>query len=134
MENRANDKVLEFLLKRHETIQFNYNPPFGKGPEDCTRIALHIARLLLEQGKVSRIVRFSKDDGELIRPAIFKRKLGWGYHDACLYNGNIYDPVLEEPTPLEDYCTQVFGERMPLKVIVDEANIEARVMHSIRLE
>jgi len=125
------DAVQEYMAKKHEHLQYNYNPEFNKARDNCEDIATHLAKLLIKQKKVPRIIRFRKPGKETIRPAIFNRQMEWGYHEVCFYNGEVYDPILEQPTDLEDYCERVFGEQVPFRTITDEFRIGVRVLHSI---
>jgi hypothetical protein len=119
------EKYLEFMRKKHEHLQDNYNPELGKTPDDCTDIALHLARLLINAGKLPKIIRFSRG-GKILHPVIFDRKSELVYHDVCLSEGIVYDPVLKQPTDLEDYQQRFFGERLPFRTLISEKEIERK--------
>ena len=109
--------VLEYIAKKNKHLQFCYRPEFGKEHDDCTIIAIKIREMLKKHGITAKIIRFSKDGDELMRPVVFDRKIGLGYHDAVVANGLVYDPILPKPIVLSEYIDRVFGENIPFREI-----------------
>jgi len=52
--------------------------------------------------------------GKGIKPKIYEGRVWWACHFVCCADGIIYDPMLGEPKPLEEY-TQAFYEEVSIR-------------------
>ena len=98
---------------------------------NCLTIARDIARLLLESGSRPFIVSLSKVEsrgGDRFHYPLMPKKYGgrvtWTKHYVCCCGELAYDPMLEQPVLLDQYCQLVFGQDFPLEKFVAEEAME----------
>ncbi|HMG36430.1 MAG TPA: hypothetical protein VKM94_21015 [Blastocatellia bacterium] len=91
---------------------------------NCLRIALEVAGLLRSEGKapvVYTLSRVEKRGEDLfygpLSPLRYRGKVTWTRHYVCCCDGQAFDPMLPEPTPVEGYTRAAFGIDIPLEVI-----------------
>jgi hypothetical protein len=123
-------KLLEYLTERCQLLADGYQA-------NCLAIARDIARLLIESESRPFIVCLSKVEArgrDIFHYPLIPKKYGgrvtWTKHYVCCSAGMAYDPILEEPVPLEQYCAIVFGEDFPMERFISEERIEEYLMHS----
>lgn len=92
---------------------------------DCLAIARDIARLLLEEQRQPFIALLVRKEvrGELkfygpLSPKKYLGRVTWTKHYVCCCDGQVYDPMLGEPAPLEEYSQKVFGLEIPLQTFI----------------
>ena len=114
------EPILDYLRKEYENLKKEVNPT-----EQCIGIAAAVASILTQSGKPPDIMyieeRIEGRDGlqhrRQFRPTLFKEIL-WEGHECCRYAGEIYDPLIGEPVPEEEYCNRAFGEEIPMNVLI----------------
>jgi hypothetical protein len=94
---------------------------------DCLAIARDIARLLTESGRRPFIVYLNKVEARgkdkfhyPLMPKKYGGRVTWTKHYVCCSAGLAYDPILEEPVPLEQYSAIVFGKGFHMESFVSE--------------
>ncbi len=83
--------------------------------ENCVVHARALAELLLDAGRAPWIgrLRHITQRGEHVfyEPLVPVRFRGitWNTHYVCCCDGEVYDPLLGSPVPVEDYARKAFG-------------------------
>jgi len=114
------EPILDYLRKEHEVLKQEKDPT-GR----CIGIAAEVAVILTQSGKPPDIIAIEEiikgEDGQIRRrrfkPTLFDG-IEWEGHEFCRYDGKIYDPLIGEPIPEEEYCKRAFGEDLPMKVVI----------------
>jgi hypothetical protein len=90
---------------------------------DCIKIAMEIGNGLVQRGlkptalfiasRVAIDVALAHPDDDSVqfprlRTKVLRDDLGWTNHVVCEAGGIIYDPVLPEPLPHDDYLATMF--------------------------
>jgi len=95
---------------------------------DCRRRAYEIAKLLIAEGRSPWIARVRETivqgDSVFHAPLTTVRIFGfesvtWTTHYAACAEGEVYDPLIGEPVPLEGYTERVFGREIALEIYLD---------------
>jgi len=96
-------------------------------PGDCRRHAEELAKLLRHEGREPWIGRLRKTttygESTMHHPLIALRFRNrglvavpaWTTHYVCCCDGLAYDPLLDDPVPIESYSERVFGEELPIE-------------------
>lgn len=116
--------VLSYLAAKNKALKNNYKDVHGEYSESCTLIASDVADLLLKEGKHPYIMRIrgkhtAESDARLI-PSPFEGRIEWGAHIVCVCECLVYDPIVLEPMPVEEYMNQVFNGEGELETAVAE--------------
>ena len=113
-----------YLSEKHEQLADNYQA-------DCLAIACDVARLLVESGKQPSIVSFTKttktEDGNFHHPLMPKKyggRVTFTRHYVCCCEELAYEPMLEQPVPIEQLCQAVFGQELTMEEFVSADGIE----------
>ena len=100
-----------YFAEQHEHLRYQHNYA-------CTARADRLIKLLKDEGHADAaayIVRSALaepgDTSLRLRPLAWSRSVAWAEHTICIAGGVVYDPVLAEPTPLEEYPRAMFGEQ-----------------------
>ncbi|MEK7632514.1 MAG: hypothetical protein AAB473_01860 [Patescibacteria group bacterium] len=116
--------VLEYLKEKHKALKSFYRTPDGRHSEICSTIALEIAELFIQAGcrpDICVIRERVTEDGlvswKKLVPVMFQGLVEWSAHIVCCYGGKVYDPLLSEPIPTEEYTLRIFGESIPVQVL-----------------
>ncbi len=116
--------VLDHLAAKHSDISKNYR-------DSCSLIAFDIAELLIDAGKEPCIITFREDVREhgYIHPKdIIPRHYGgnvvWASHSVACADAIVYDPLLNRPILLKDYCAAAFGESIAMRVSFTTSQIK----------
>jgi len=125
LESREIPKtVLDYIQNKRKTILNEYRTPDGKHSESCLIIAFDLARLFIESGRqpyIAMVTEDTHDNGILsskdLKPKIFN-KTAWSAHQVCCCDGQVFDPLLEQPVAIGDYTQTVFGEKIEMNVLM----------------
>lgn len=112
----------KYMAKMHETLKRDYCTPDGKYSESCSLIAFVLTELLIKEGRSPElfVIREGvKDDyfihNKTLLPVQYNGRIKWNAHVICCADGLAYDPIMEKPIPLKDYCKTVFGEEVKME-------------------
>lgn len=90
---------------------------------DCVAHACALAKLLLDEGRAPWIGRLretiEREDHVFhapLTPVRFRGKAGptWTTHYVCCADGEVYDPIVGKPLPIDGYAEVVFGRALPV--------------------
>jgi hypothetical protein len=116
--------LLDYLAERGRLLAESYQA-------DCLAIARDIARLLTDSGRRPFIVYLNRVEARgrdkfhyPLMPKKYGGRVTWTKHYVCCAAGMAYDPILEEPVPIEQYCAIVFGEDFPMERFVSEDKMD----------
>ena len=119
------EQILEYLKKEHEALK-REECPTGR----CIGIAAEVAVILTRAGNppdIMAIEEIVRDAGQTHRrrfkPILFET-VEWEGHAVCCYGGNVYDPLVGEPVPINDYCNIAFGENLPMRVVISKEYVK----------
>ncbi len=124
-------KVSDYLRDKHRQILNDYRDLEGKYREQCGYIALDIAKLLLESGYRPYIMEAKQEvqDNNFLKviplvPKIYKGRVKWSVHQVCCCKGLAFDPVIGKPVKISEYTKEIFGEKIPMEVVIPFERIE----------
>ncbi len=131
-EDSPESQVLDFIKEKHETLKNDYRTPDGQYVESCTLIANEVARIFLKAGKQSEIISISGkrvdnpyiNANEMLKPLQYEGRVSWGAHVVCICEGVVYDPMIGQPLPLEEYIKTAFDSEVEITTIVPKDKIE----------
>ena len=122
--------VLKFLSSMHEELKtdFEYGQRNKYDGEritrdplryNCTNLAKEVTRLFISDGKRPKIIRIGRQDSEghfldRLFPKIYEGHEGWRYHDVCILDSRVYDPMVGVPLELDDYFEKYFGQKFEI--------------------
>ena len=122
MNNKEIETIPEgikaYLRIMNKNVLPNYRKKNGEN-YDCKTIAKNIKHMCESQGIEAKIVRYDSkewtNNKELINERLEPKfvegiKEGWEYHDVCLANNKILDPIVGIPIKAENY-SQIMFER-----------------------
>jgi hypothetical protein len=127
--------VEEYMRNKHSTLINDYKTPEGNYVENCTLIAVDIAKMLLDSGERPELVRVQGPQitqggwvgNEPVIPKIYEGRVRWGAHVICVSNNIVYDPMIGEPKPLAEYINNTFIGPVETKTTVSKDEIETFV-------
>lgn len=123
--------VSQYLSEKHKQIRNDYRDIEGKYSEQCGHIALDIAKLLLESEYKPYIMEAKQEvqDDDFLKviplvPKIYKGRVKWSAHQVCCCNKLAFDPVIGKPVKISEYTKEIFGEKIPMEVVIPFGRIE----------
>ncbi|MDO8516885.1 MAG: hypothetical protein Q7S33_02060 [Nanoarchaeota archaeon] len=125
------ESILEYMASKHQTLANDYKTPDGNYSESCGLIAIHIAKILSNEGKKPSILvvegrLIDKFNRETITPRLYQGRIKWGAHQVCYSNGLVYDPMVEDkPVAIDDYCQEAFSGKVEMNVLVPQERINS---------
>jgi hypothetical protein len=110
-------RASEYLRER--SAQFEHELP-----GDCVDEAIHIAELLLAEGKrpwIGRIRDRRGDFAGLLYAWRFegRQAIGWTTHYVCCEGDLAYDPLAGEPVPVGEFAARVFQKPLEIAHLLD---------------
>jgi hypothetical protein len=66
-------------------------------------------------------VHFEDGTRQKLLPLPYRRSIAWDEHIVCMAGDVVYDPVLPQPFPLEEYLAQMFGN-VPVLLAPENTN------------
>jgi hypothetical protein len=91
-----------------EKLRIAQDYRLGKRPVECGELAIATALCLREEGRPWKIVCLHHGDYRKgLQPKLYP-DLVWDGHVVCISEGLIFDPILPEPCPREEYGPAVF--------------------------
>ena len=107
-------------------------------PGDCVDEAIHVAELLLAEGKrpwLGRIRDRRADFAGLLYAWRFagRQAIGWTTHYVCCADDVAYDPLAGEPVPVGEFAQRVFQKPLDIERVldVDPANVTASIRRAV---
>ncbi len=102
--------TLEYLL-RMERFLFD-----NQYTADCTCLAYEVAKRLLDEEKMPALYRIGDQrfPRVVFAPLRFPEKI-WLYHDVCMVDGVVWDPMMGQPLLLDEYFTKAFGASLQIE-------------------
>ncbi|MFA6523147.1 MAG: hypothetical protein WCS85_02155 [Candidatus Peribacteraceae bacterium] len=95
-------------------------PEYGTPAGDfrpCLLVAYDIAQVLLHGHQDLSVMRLTREGGFTFKPKHVPEEFeAWGEHFVCVCDGTVYDPMLDQPVPLNDYCEVMFGMPLPMRI------------------
>jgi hypothetical protein len=112
--HKVMESTIDYMARMYKELAKEYRHPAGIDVLVQKHIALEISERLLCEGKKPSIMLFaelnnSEEDYVPLVPTRYLGEVVWDYHFACICNGVVYDPLLREPAPLDDYSQKAFG-------------------------
>lgn len=107
--------ALKYLEEKHKTVKNDYRKPNSPVYESCGMIANEIAEILIDSGEKPYIMHVYSPT--LVIPLCFEGRKAWYSHVVCCCNGLVFDPILEKPIEIENYCKVVFGENHKMEIM-----------------
>ncbi len=105
---------------------------------DCLTIALHLAKLFLDEGKTPWIARFRKQEvanGRCFHSPLIPRTPGltatWTTHYVCCLDGLAFDPLSNQPVPVEHFGVNIFGLQMLPDVFLNTTELVSSLDSSL---
>jgi hypothetical protein len=100
------------LRKFFNDLSDDYNDEQSH-PHACSQMAADIAKLILEEGGLPRLlsVRGRNIDSintEVLIPKRYEGRIRWGGHVVCAVGDTVYDPLVGVPISLKAYLNEVF--------------------------
>ena len=95
---------------------------------DCRQRAYEIAKLLIAEGRAPWIARIretvTRDGSVFHAPLTTVRQftfdtVTWTTHYAVCADGEVYDPLIGEPVPQDEYTERAFGRKISLEIYLD---------------
>jgi len=111
----------EYLRRLHDAPKIDFRSLHGGGIT-CPSLALRVGSFLLEEGANPYVMSVCPADechGRL-SPRAYGGRVKWRFHMVCCCDGEAWDPLVGVPVPLDGYCQQAFGEKLPMKVAFTE--------------
>jgi hypothetical protein len=113
-----------FFAAKHEKLKDDYREDSG-ARDSCSHIAFKLADLLQEEGYSPNILVLrgaAIDDGhrEGLVPLCYEGRIEWTAHVVCAVEGWVYDPLLENPLPLEEYLSVTFDQPVEVREFTKE--------------
>lgn len=99
----------QYMVKKYVQLDNGYN-------ESCNYIAKEVAKRLFVEGKKPYIVEVTSDSFNL-EVKRYRGRIAFLNHFICCVDGKAYDPILGWPVNIEDYCKEIFGKDLKMKVI-----------------
>ena len=125
----CSQSALEYLTQKHKSLTSNEYKNEDDNYEECSRIALKLAKLFLAEGLTPTITEIKgrrvDSDNEPIIPKIFDGRIIWKHHAVCTINTTVYDPIVGHPMPLDDYCREIFTKEVQAKIVVRPEYVSA---------
>lgn len=128
---KSQNLVLKFLTEKNKTLVNDYHTPDGNHVENCSLVAIDIAKMLLKEGKkpelifiTGKCIENSPNNYEALKPVQYEGRISWGGHMVCACDGLVYDPMIGEPLPIEEYAHKAFGADVEMKIKVPQNEIE----------
>ena len=103
----------DFFEAKHLRLLSGYRLEDGT-PDNCVEVAIEVAACLSMEGKDPQILYLTgAEDGtgnfKPLIPVAYEGRIVWGGHTICELDGDVYDPILEAPEPIESYPLKAFG-------------------------
>lgn len=113
-------EVMAHFEKKHAHLSPRYRDETGIYSDSPVLVALEMARLLEQEGQKPSLVAIRGEEIDKVgnREALVMRQCGgqrWGAHVVCIAEGLVYDPMLPEPQPVEDYLVRSFDQAVCLE-------------------
>lgn len=129
MKNTETELIPEgikaYLKIMNKNVLPNYKQKNGE-PYDCRTIAKNIKHLCESHGIEAKIIRYDSKEWignkEMNNERLFPKYIegitkGWEYHDVCLANNKILDPILGMPIEAKNYSQILFEREVGVKEI-----------------
>ena len=87
-----------------------------RGNVHCELLADDLAKILAREDKIPLLLELKSanvsESGkrETLVPLPYDGAVRWAGHSVCYAEGLVYDPILDEPVPLEEYGQKAFGQ------------------------
>lgn len=107
-------ELADFFESQHQRLADSYTLEDGS-PENCVELAIIVAGYVrMQEGKDPQILFLTgteDDEGGFkpLWPLPYDYQVKWRGHTICVLDGFVYDPILENPEPIESYPRVAFG-------------------------
>lgn len=86
----------------------------------CTSIAVEMAAALQARGANPQILALrarQQEEGRyiMLRPKPYEGRVAWGAHIICIWQNEVYDPIFNQPLPLEEYLSRAFDQEVDIE-------------------
>jgi hypothetical protein len=114
-------ELSDFWEAKRRQLKHRYRDGSGEYAASCSLLAIDIAQLLEAEGKTPKLLSITgvtigcANDTKPLIPVPYRDltpPVIWGGHMICVAEGMAYDPMLEDPEPLESYPFTAFGEEI----------------------
>jgi hypothetical protein len=128
------ESLLDYIANKQKTLVNDYRTPDNQYSESCGFIAIHIAKILLAEGKNPHIMLIrgkvidSIGNRESIIPKPYNGRIMWEAHQVCCVDGNAYDPMISrEPLAISDYSRMAFTGDIDMEILIGQDEIRALI-------
>jgi len=118
--------VINYLKEEHKILLRDYFE-YKNYLRDCTQVARHVARLLLQLGENPCLLEVRGNNERPIFPKIFEGNVSWPIHRVCATGDTIYDPIVGKPVNAEKYKKRVFTKPVNLSDYIPREKIESHL-------
>jgi len=133
--------VLEYIARIYKSLANDYLTPDGRFAESCSLVAVDVAELLINEGKIPELIAVRGKQinsraiiaNETLKPLRYEGRVGWGGHTICVWNEIAFDPMIGTPVPLSEYAQTAFGTEVEYRQIVGADEIEVFVGRAVKI-